>query len=62
VFVIYVAPFLILGAMVRFGMKQSAIDLTDAQRQAGVHLGAGFSLELGARKNKATSVGGLFHC
>ena len=26
-----------------------------------VHLGAGFSLELGARKSKAASIGGFFH-
>ena len=35
VFVIYVAPFLIFGAAVRFWMKRNAVDLTDTQRLAG---------------------------
>jgi hypothetical protein len=35
VLAIYVAPFLILGAAVKFWMKRYAVDLTDAQRQAG---------------------------
>jgi hypothetical protein len=34
VLAIYVTPFLILGAAVKFWMKRS-VDLTDAQRQAG---------------------------
>jgi hypothetical protein len=33
--VIYVAPFLVLGAAVKFWMKRNAVDLVDAQKQAG---------------------------
>jgi hypothetical protein len=35
VFAIYVTPFLILGAAVKFWMKRHAVDLRDAQRVAG---------------------------
>jgi hypothetical protein len=35
VFAIYVAPFLILGAMVRLLMKRYAVDLPDVQKHAG---------------------------
>jgi hypothetical protein len=35
VFLIYVTPFLILGAAVKFWMKRRAVDLRDVQRQGG---------------------------
>jgi len=35
VLAIYVTPFVILGAAVKFWMKRHAVDLRDAQRQAG---------------------------
>lgn len=35
VFAIYVTPFLILGAAIKLWMKRRAVDLTDAQKQAG---------------------------
>jgi hypothetical protein len=35
VLAIYLAPFLILGAAVKFWMKRRAVDLRDAQRLAG---------------------------
>jgi hypothetical protein len=35
VLAIYVTPFLILGAVVRFWMKRYAVGLRDVQRQAG---------------------------
>ena len=34
-FVIYVTPFLLLGAIAKFLMKRRAVDLTDIQAQAG---------------------------
>ena len=34
-FAIYIMPFLILGAAVRFLMKRYAVDLSDVERQAG---------------------------
>ena len=37
VFVIYVAPFLIIGIIARLLMKRSSVDLTDVQRQAGAN-------------------------
>jgi hypothetical protein len=35
VFAIYITPFLILGAAVKFLMKRYAVDLPDVQKQAG---------------------------
>jgi hypothetical protein len=35
VFAIYVTPFLILGVALKLWMKRRAVDLTDAQKQAG---------------------------
>jgi len=34
-FAIYIMPFLILGAAVRFLMKRYAVDLSDVEKQAG---------------------------
>jgi hypothetical protein len=34
-FAIYVTPFLIIGAAVRFSMKRYAVDLPDVEKQAG---------------------------
>jgi hypothetical protein len=42
--------------LIKFWMKRNAVDLTDAKGRPAVHLGSGFSLELGARKSKAASV------
>jgi len=36
-FVIYVAPFLIIGIAARFLMKRYAVDLNDVQSQAAPH-------------------------
>jgi len=35
-FAIYVTPFLIIGAVVRFLMKRYAVDLSDVEKQAGL--------------------------
>jgi len=35
VFAIYVAPFLIIGAAIKLFMKRYAVDLPDAQKNAG---------------------------
>jgi hypothetical protein len=35
VFAIYVTPFLIIGAAIKFLMKRYAVDLPDVQKQAG---------------------------
>lgn len=35
VFAVYVLPFIILGIAIKLWMRRRAIELTDAQRQAG---------------------------
>ena len=35
VFAIYVMPFLIIGAAIRFFMKRNSVDLSDVEKQAG---------------------------
>jgi hypothetical protein len=47
VFVIYVAPFLIIAAAIKLCMKRHAIDLSDVQETAGLSLSADFCSERG---------------
>jgi hypothetical protein len=49
-FAIYVTPFLIIGAAIKFLMKRYAVDLPDVERQVGPKPGRRFLL--GAWRNE----------
>jgi hypothetical protein len=52
VFVIYVAPFLIVGIAVKLLMKRRGVDLSDVQAQAGPKRRARKVFLLGAWRNE----------
>ena len=52
VFVIYVAPFLIIGIAVKLLMKRRSVDLSDVQAQAGPKRRARKVFLLGAWRNE----------
>jgi hypothetical protein len=52
VFVIYVAPFLIVGIAAKILMKRSGVDLSDIQAQAGPNRRARKVFLLGAWRNE----------
>ena len=62
-FVIYVAPFLIIGIAAKLLMKRRSVDLSDVQAQVGpiAERARCSSWVVGARKAKAASIDGLFH-
>ena len=51
-FVIYVAPFLIIGIAVKLLMKRKGVDLSDVQAQAGPNRRARKVFLLGAWRNE----------
>ena len=52
VFVIYVAPFLIIGIAAKLLMKRRGVDLSDVQAQAGPNRRARKAFLLGAWRNE----------
>ena len=61
VFAIYVTPFLIVGAAIRFLMKRYAVDCLKSKSRPAPNQGADFSWVPGETKTKAASIGGLLH-
>jgi hypothetical protein len=53
VFVIYVAPFFIIGIIAKVLMKRSSVDLTDVQAQAGANRRPRKVFLLGGWRNEA---------
>ncbi|MDI4231661.1 MULTISPECIES: hypothetical protein [unclassified Bradyrhizobium] len=52
VFVIYVAPFVIIGIIARLLMKRSSVDLPDVQAQAGANRRPRKAFLLGGWRNE----------
>jgi hypothetical protein len=52
VFVIYIAPFVILGIIARVLMKRNSVDLTDLQAQAGANRRSRKVFRLGGWRNE----------
>jgi hypothetical protein len=51
-FVIYIAPFLMIGIAAKLLMKRNGVDLSDVQAQAGLKRGARKVFLLGAWRNE----------
>jgi hypothetical protein len=51
-FVIYIAPFLMIGIAAKLLMKRNGVDLSDVQAQAGLKRGARNVFLLGAWRNE----------
>ena len=62
-FVIYVAPFLIIGIAAKLLMKRRSVDypMFKRRRDRTAERARCSSWVVGARKSKAASIGGLFH-